>query len=161
MEEIAAQSDASGIDFDHIVVPNGSGGMHAGLVAGAIALGRAPSAIVGYSVFSQGDQARSITLEKAIRTLELIDPELTVSGEAIVIEGAHLGEGYGIPTDGMRRAVRLMASSEGLLLDPVYGGKAFAGLVHDVEGGRYRRGDRVLFIMTGGVPGLFAYRSAF
>jgi D-cysteine desulfhydrase len=61
----------------------------------------------------------------------------------------------------MRRAVRLLASTEGLLLDPVYGGKAFAGLLQDVASGKYRAGQRILFIMTGGTPGLFAYRSAF
>ncbi len=56
-------------------------------------------------------------------------------------------------------AVRLVARKEGLLLDPVYSGKAFAGLLHDIRDGRYRPGDAVLFVMTGGVPGLFAYRS--
>jgi D-cysteine desulfhydrase len=61
----------------------------------------------------------------------------------------------------MRAAVRLMASTEGLLLDPVYSGKAFAGLLHDIRAGQYKRGDTVLFLMTGGVPGLFAYRKAF
>jgi D-cysteine desulfhydrase len=58
-------------------------------------------------------------------------------------------------------AVRLMASKEGLLLDPVYSGKAFAGLLHDIRGGVYKSGENVLFLMTGGVPGLFAYQSVF
>ena len=61
----------------------------------------------------------------------------------------------------MLEAVRLMARTEGLLLDPVYGGKAFAGLLSDVKNGVYHPGDNVLFIMTGGTPGLFAYRAAF
>jgi D-cysteine desulfhydrase len=159
--EIAAQADASGISFDHIVVPNGSGGMHAGLVAGAVALGKSPTSIIGYTVLGLADQARSVTLDKTRQTVGLIDPALTVSDDDIIIDGGHLGEGYGIPTDGMRHAVRLLASSEGLLIDPVYGGKAFAGLLRDVETGRYRPGQRILFVMTGGLPGLFAYRSAF
>jgi L-cysteate sulfo-lyase len=159
--EIAAQADASGISFDHIVVPNGSGGMQAGLVAGAVALGKSPASIIGYTVLGPAEQARSITLDKTRQTIGLIDPALTVPDDAIIIDGAHRGDGYGIPTDGMRHAVRLLASSEGLLLDPVYGGKAFAGLLHDIETGRYRRGQRILFVMTGGLPGLFAYRSAF
>jgi D-cysteine desulfhydrase len=58
-------------------------------------------------------------------------------------------------------AVRRLARSEGLLLDPVYGGKAFAGLLHDIASGIYKPGDDLLFIMTGGVPGLFAYREIF
>ncbi len=159
--EIGEQSDASGHLFDQIVVPNGSGGMHAGLVAGFVALGKSPLSIVGQTVYGEPDHARSVTLEKANQTIRLMNPELTVPDDAIVIEGGQLGEGYGIPTDGMRNAVRLLASSEGLLLDPVYSGKAFAGLLHDVETGKYRPGQRILFVMTGGLPGLFAYRSAF
>ena len=61
----------------------------------------------------------------------------------------------------MLEAVRLMARTEGLLLDPVYSGKAFAGLLSDLKNGFYHSGDNVLFIMTGGTPGLFAYRTAF
>lgn len=61
----------------------------------------------------------------------------------------------------MLEAVRLLARSEGLLLDLVYSGKAFAGLLHDLRAGVYRPGEAVLFLMTGGVPGVFAYRSAF
>ena len=60
----------------------------------------------------------------------------------------------------MTDAVRLMARKEGLLLDPVYSGKAFAGLLHDIRSGAYKMGEAVLFVMTGGVPGLFAYCSA-
>ncbi len=61
----------------------------------------------------------------------------------------------------MIEAVRLMTSSEGLLLDPVYSGKAFAGLLADIRAGAFAPGESVLYVMTGGVPGLFAYRSTF
>ena len=61
----------------------------------------------------------------------------------------------------MLDAVRLLARTEGLLLDPVYTGKAFAGLIHDIRAGVYADGAAVLFVMTGGAPGLFAYRPAF
>jgi L-cysteate sulfo-lyase len=159
--EIAAQSNAAGLSFDRIVVPNGSGGTHAGLVAGFVALGLSPSSIVGHTVYGKADQAYSVTLDKANRTVKLINPALTVSDKAILIDEGQLGEGYGIPTDSMRAAVRLLASTEGLLLDPVYSGKAFAGLVRDAEAGNYRAGQGILFVMTGGLPGLFAYRSEF
>ncbi|MEK1850694.1 MAG: pyridoxal-phosphate dependent enzyme [Phyllobacterium sp.] len=69
--------------------------------------------------------------------------------------------GYGVPTPAMVEAVRLMASREGLLLDPVHGGKAFAGLLADISAGRYAAGDNVLFIVTGGSPGLYAYANDF
>jgi D-cysteine desulfhydrase len=61
----------------------------------------------------------------------------------------------------MRRAVKLLASEEGLLLDPVYSGKAFAGLIQSVENGTFGAGEKVLFLMSGGTPSLFAYRAVF
>lgn len=77
------------------------------------------------------------------------------------VSGSQLGAGYGVTTPAMLDAVRLMASREGLLLDPVYSGKAFAGLLADIAAGLYERGDNVLFVMTGGTPGLYAYASEF
>jgi hypothetical protein len=67
----------------------------------------------------------------------------------IDVKGEQLGAGYGLPTEAMFEAARLMARTEGLLLDPVYGGKAFAGLLAAVRNGRYRSGDAILFLMTG------------
>jgi D-cysteine desulfhydrase len=61
----------------------------------------------------------------------------------------------------MLNAVRTMGRTEGLLLDPVYSGKAFAGVLAAVRSGAYRPGEAILFLMTGGVPGLFAYQPAF
>jgi D-cysteine desulfhydrase len=159
--EIVAQSHAQNIAFDRIVVPNGSGGMQAGLVAGFVALGVDPSCIAAFTVLGSAGQARPITLEKANQTLQLIDPSLRVSEDAISIDETQRGPGYGIPTDNMRAAVRLMASTEGLLLDPVYSGKAFAGLVEDVRTGKHPAGQKILFVMSGGLPGLFAYRNEF
>jgi L-cysteate sulfo-lyase len=159
--EIALQSETMAVSFDHIVLPNGSGGMHAGLVAGFVALGVSPSHVIGHSVYAKAAQARSTTLERADHTVKLIDPDLRVDDSAISIDDGQLGDGYGIPTDSMRAAVRLLASTEGLLLDPVYSGKAFAGLLQQVSLGNYSEGQSILFIMTGGLPGLFAYRREF
>ncbi|QGZ65993.1 D-cysteine desulfhydrase family protein [Paraburkholderia acidisoli] len=158
--EILAQSQALNTPFARIVVPNGSGGMHAGLVAGFAALGVDPQLVQAFTVYSKADHARANTLDKANATARAIDAALTIEAPAVVIDESQLGDGYGIPTDSMREAVRLMASKEGLLLDPVYSGKAFAGLIADVRAGRHAPGDNVLFVMSGGTPGLFAYRSA-
>jgi L-cysteate sulfo-lyase len=159
--EIFDQSRESGIDFDHIVVANGSGGMQAGLIAGAIAAGLSPTKVVGYTVLAPLEKAHATTYEKVQQTLALIDSGLTVSGDDVVLHDDQLGNGYGLPTDSMRRAVNLLASQEGLLLDPVYSGKAFAGLIQNVENGKFAAGQKVLFIMSGGTPSLFAYRTAF
>ena len=144
-----------------IVTANGSAGIHAGLAAGPFAMGRDPTIAKSYVLLATKAHAETETLAEADATLALLKPGASLSSADIVIDGAHRGEGYGIPTDGMRAAVRLMARIEGVLLDPVYSGKAFAGLLHDVRSGRYRPGDAVLFLMIGGVPGLFAYPSAF
>lgn len=159
--EIAGQAEAMGLDLARIVVPNGSAGTHAGLAAGLAAMGRDTRLAQSYAVLAEADRARAETLEKANATLDLIRPGTTIAPEGIVLDGAHRGPGYGIPTDAMREAVRLMARTEGMLLDPVYSGKAFAGLLHDIRAGLYPAGAAVLFVMTGGVPGLFAYPDAF
>lgn len=79
----------------------------------------------------------------------------------INVRGDERGPGYGIPTSGMIEAIRMLVSTEGLLLDPVNSGKAFAGLLRAVRSGEFRPGASVLFVMAGGTPGLFAYRTAF
>lgn len=157
-EEILAQEAALGMRFREIVTPNGSSGTQAGLVAGFAALD-ADRPVRGLAVLKDQDLARTATLEKVRATLALIDAAPAFREEAVVVDGSQLGPGYGMPTDAMKAAVRLMAASQGLLIDPVYGGKAFAGLIAAVREGRYQAGDAVLFLMTGGAPGLFAYRS--
>ncbi|WP_336490071.1 D-cysteine desulfhydrase family protein [Methylobacterium nigriterrae] len=159
--EILEQAEALGLDFARVVTANGSAGTHAGLAAGLAATGRSPSLAQSYAVLAPEAAAAAETLEKANATAALLRPGLALGAADILVDGRHRGEGYGIPTDGMREAVRLMARNEGLLLDPVYSGKAFAGLLQDVRSGRFRAGDAVLFLMTGGVPGLFAYPGAF
>ncbi len=159
--EILTQSAEIGVDFSKIVVANGSSGTHAGLAAGLAAMGRDPRLATSYTVLAPVEDARAITLQNAEGTLALIGAERGLGEADILVESGARGAGYGIPTDAMKEAVRLMAQNEGLLLDPVYSGKAFAGLLADIRSGVFRRGDAVLFIMTGGVPGLFAYASEF
>lgn len=72
-----------------------------------------------------------------------------------------MGPGYGLPTPGMVEAVTLMARQEGILLDPVYSGKAMAGLIDLVRKGHFRKGQNVVFLHTGGSVGLFGYTEAF
>ncbi|WP_109483379.1 D-cysteine desulfhydrase family protein [Paraburkholderia sp. C35] len=159
--EILEQAREQGMRFDRIALPNGSGGTQAGLVAGLIALGEDPTCVVAHHVLATYDDTLSNTRQKAKETLALLRPELVLADESVIVAQGQRGEGYGIPTDAMREALRLLASTEGLLLDPVYSGKAFAGLLHDIRSGVFAPGAKVLFLMTGGLPGLYAYRSAF
>ncbi|MGH8388672.1 MAG: D-cysteine desulfhydrase family protein [Pseudomonas sp.] len=158
--EILHQADALGLQFDKIIVPNGSAGTHSGLLAG-VTLARSATHILGYSVLASEEQALATTLEKSRQTLHLLDASITLDEHLINVDGSQRGEAYGAPTAAMLEAVRLLASHEGLLTDPVYGGKAFAGLLAAVRRGDYPPASNLLFVMTGGLPGLFAYRSAF
>jgi L-cysteate sulfo-lyase len=159
--EITKQSLSLGVEFDRIVVANGSSGTHAGLSAGFAALGRTPAIVKSFSVLADESDTRRTTIEKTRATLALLDERATLDEADIEIAGNQRGLGYGVPTESMIEAVRLMAGREGLLLDPVYSGKAFAGLLADLRDGAFRPGQNVLFVMTGGVPGLFGYRSTF
>jgi len=160
-EEIEQQARTLGIAFSCTTLANGSSGTHAGLAAGFAALGKGAGFVKSYAVYSDEAKTRDTTFEKTQETLALLAPDVRVSKDDIHVDGRHRGEGYGIPTQEMVEAVRLMARCEGLLLDPVYSGKAFAGLLHDIRAGHFKPGEAVLFVMTGGVPGLYAYRSAF
>lgn len=159
--EIAAQESALGVTFAAIVAANGSSGTHAGLAAGFKALEMNPARIATFTVLATAETAHATTVDLARKTIALIDEGMTVDAAEIVVAGDQRGDGYGIPTDAMRVAVRLMATTEGLLLDPVYTGKAFAGVLAEIERGAFKNGDAILFLMSGGAPGLFAYRSTF
>jgi L-cysteate sulfo-lyase len=159
--EIASQERDLGTTFAAIVTANGSSGTHAGLAAGFRALGLDPARVASFAVLASAEETRATTLDLARFTLELIDNDATLDAAQIVVSGEELGSGYGLPTETMRAAVRRLGRCEGLVLDPVYSGKAFAGVLAEIERGRFKDGDAVLFLMTGGLPGLFAYRRAF
>jgi D-cysteine desulfhydrase len=159
--EILEQEAESGETFRQVLVANGSSGTHAGLAAGFAALGRGAGLVRSYSVLAEFEATLERTLSLTRETLALLGQgDMPEEGD-IDIDPTHRGVGYGIPTEEMIAAVRLLAQQEGLLVDPVYSGKAFAGLLADIRGGRYSAGESVLFVMTGGVPGLFAYRGIF
>ena len=157
--EIAQQEDELGMRFDRIVVPNGSSGTHAGLVAGFAAMDRDPARVRAFAVLADAGVAASTTLGLARDALALLGSTAALGPEHVRVDGSQRGDGYGVPTDAMKEALRGMARAEGILLDPVYSGKAFAGLLSDLQRGAVRDGEHVLFIATGGQPGLYAYRA--
>lgn len=159
--ELDAQLSSAGLDDAVIVLPNGSNGTHAGLLAGFKALGLPPGRLQAFTVLAKAENSRSATLAMANRTLELLGLHERLGIDDVQVADDQRGQGYGLITDAMLAAVRLMASCEGLLLDPVYSGKAFAGMLANVRSGRYPVGSSVVFLMTGGTPALFAYRNAF
>jgi L-cysteate sulfo-lyase len=95
------------------------------------------------------------------RTADCIGIEGGVDRTAVVADGDYVGPGYGLPTPGMIEAVEMLARHEGILLDPVYTGKGMAGLIGLIRKGRFRKGQNVIFVHTGGAAGLFGYRALF
>ncbi|WDZ96663.1 D-cysteine desulfhydrase family protein [Herbaspirillum sp. WKF16] len=161
-QEILQQQQALGVAFDAIVVPNGSSGTHAGLAAGMIHAGLPAQRVRGFSVLGEAEATRQATQALAQSALELLGAGAgTLGADDIVVDGGQRGAGYGIATGAMADAVGALARSEGLLLDPVYSGKAFAGLLAGIREGQFASGANLLFVMTGGTPALYAYRDAF
>ena len=160
MEEVEAQSTALGLRFDCIVTASGSGGTQGGLILGRRLL-RAPTEIIGISDGEPADELTTAVLEVANAGAAVLRVDETFTRDDVTIYDEYAGEGYGIPTPEMVEAVRLVARTEGIVLDPVYSGKAMAGLMDLVRQGRFDRETRILFLHTGGMPALFAYANAF
>ncbi len=158
--EILEQQLTQQIHFDTIVVPNGSSGTHAGLLAAAL-ISESPVRIRSYNVLGTPDGTQLATRSKTQAVLDLLGTGMPVTDTQVMIDNNYRGASYGIPTQEMVEAVTLLARTEGILLDPVYSGKAFAGLLGDIRKGIIQPGTDILFIATGGTPVLFAYRSVF
>ena len=91
------------------------------------------------------------------RCAAILDIDTRLAPEEIESHDAYIGERYGVVTDACREAVQLLARTEGVILDPVYSGKAFAGMLDQIAGGRFAKDETVVFVHTGGTPALFAY----
>jgi len=141
-----------GFEFDHIICAEGSGGTMAGLALGA-KLFMPGARVTGMMVDS--DPFEEITLRLMREAAALLGADVSVSADDFDLRDL-CGPGYAIPSEEGNAAVALMASQEGLFLDPVYTGKAFAGLCAMAKEGAFQPSDRVLFLHSGGAGGLFA-----
>jgi D-cysteine desulfhydrase len=156
MDELFRQALHQGLHLDHIVIASSSGGTQAGIVTGARALsfrGR----ILGISVDKPAAALRRIIVDLSQLTAAHLGLHEEVEPEHVHISDAYLGEGYGVLGEAEREAIRLVARTEGLLLDPVYTGRAMAGLIDLTRQGEFASQETVLFWHTGGTPALFAY----
>ena len=141
-----------GLHFDHIVCAEGSGGTMAGLALGA-KLYLPGTRVTGMMVDS--DPFEEITVRLMREAAALLDADVQVSAADFDLRDL-CGPGYAIPSQEGNAAVAMMAENEGIFLDPVYTGKAFAGLIAMAKEGAFRPTDRVLFLHSGGAGGLFA-----
>jgi D-cysteine desulfhydrase len=155
-EELLAQSFDLGVPFDHMICASGSAGTHAGLLVG-LTLASADLPLTGINVRRPRAEQEGNVHELAAETARLLGVEAPPRGSVMALD-EWVGGGYSIPTDGMVKAVRTLARLEGVLLDPVYTGKAMDGLISLVRRGHFKTGERVVFLHTGGSPGLYAYQ---
>ena len=159
--ELVCQANDRGLRIDHLVHATGSAGTQAGLVVGLEAM-HSGIPVYGVGVNKPRDAQEAAVFDLAQRTCDFLSLGADfVAREKIVANSDYVGPGYGLPTDGMREAVTMMARLEGILLDPVYAGKGFAGLVDLVRKGHFRAGENVVFLHTGGSVSLFAYPDIF
>ncbi|MEW6568822.1 MAG: D-cysteine desulfhydrase family protein [Chloroflexota bacterium] len=152
VEELLDQGEA----FDRIVVASSSGGTQAGLVAGARLHGYG-GRISGISVDQVASVLRARVASLAGETAVVLGQRLEVVAEEVEVFDEYLGGGYGVMGEAEREAIALFARHEGILLDPVYTGRAAAGMIDLIRRGVVRSEERVLFWHTGGTPALFAY----
>jgi D-cysteine desulfhydrase family pyridoxal phosphate-dependent enzyme len=152
-QEFLAQEPPQKVDW--IVVASSSGGTQAGLALGARRAGW-QGRVLGISIDEPASELQITVADLANAAAERLGEEISLAPEEINVNADYLGEGYGVMGDAEREAIRLFAQSEGLLLDPVYTGRAAAGLLDLIHRGFFKPGETVLFWHTGGTPALFA-----
>ena len=156
--EIVEQMGSRDLHIDTVVHASGSAGTQAGLVAAAKAV--APDIrIVGISVASDRDTLRGKVKTIAEDLLEMLTIDTEIEDNDVIVFDQYLDPGYGILTPEISRAIAALARSDGVVLDPVYTGKAWVGLSDLMKTGFVSQNENVVFIHTGGTPALFPYRS--
>ena len=156
--EIAQQSSAVGLVPEAIVHCSGSGATQAGLVVGA-RRALPDTRVVGIDIDAEPERVRGDVVTYAKSAAALLDQPFDESDVEVV--AGHAGPAYGVAHEATVEAIKLGAGLEGLVLNPVYSGKGLAGLIALVRGGRWTKGQDIVFIHTGGAPSLFAYRHLF
>jgi 1-aminocyclopropane-1-carboxylate deaminase/D-cysteine desulfhydrase-like pyridoxal-dependent ACC family enzyme len=149
--ELAEQLPAVGIGEATILLPSATGGTHAGLLAGLATAAPPPRSVIGLAVAAPAAELRPKIAGLLVGLAPLAG--VSVPAAAIVLDDDQLGAAYGRPTEAAKEATRILARTEGILVDPIYTAKALAGLVARVRDGRLR--GPVVFWHAGGLPGLF------
>ncbi len=159
-QEILEQCATRQFHPDAIVMASSSGGTQAGLIAGMRIMNASNTRIVGVDVDSNPYELQNAVMD-SIRDVYHQLGRRQADENVVEVQLGQGGPGYGLPTVEMCEAIQLMAREEGILLDPVYTGKALAALVSDIRNKTYSDEQHVIFLHTGGTFGLFAYQSLF
>ncbi|GLK47671.1 D-cysteine desulfhydrase [Brevundimonas intermedia] len=155
--ELVVQADDMDLAIDRIVTATGSAGTHAGLVAGLAVIG-AYIPVLGIGVRAPKDRQEANVFKLAEETAALLGQPGRIARDRVVADCDYVGEGYGLIDQGVIDALTLAARLDGIVLDPVYSGKAMKGLIALARGGAFK-GETVVFLHTGGAQGLFGYQT--
>jgi D-cysteine desulfhydrase len=155
-QEILEQMFEQSLKINHIVTASGSSGTHAGLLTGFYGT-NSNIPVIGINVSRKKEEQANLVYRNVLKTAEYVGVEETIPFEAVTCFDDYVGPGYSLPTKKMIEAIHLLAKTEGILLDPVYTGKAMAGLIDLIKKGYFKETDKVLFIHTGGSPALYAF----
>ena len=159
-QELMQQADEMGLRIDRMVTATGSAGTQAGLVVG-LEGANAGVPVLGIGVRLPKDRQEANVHRLAEATADYVGVRGGIARSAVAANCDYVGPGYGQPTPGMTEAVLMLARLEGILLDPVYSGKAMAGLIDLIRKGEIRKGETIVFLHTGGAVGLFGYTGVF
>lgn len=158
-KELNAQREALKVDFSHIIFASSSGATHAGLMLGNKIL-QTYSQIIGINI-DKGEMDKvpfdEHIVSLANSTAQFIAADYQFTADDLILNSDYVGDGYGVIGELEKEAIALTAQNEGILLDPVYTGRAMGGLVDMIRTGQIKATDNVLFWHTGGAPALFAY----
>ena len=157
MLELNNQLWEQGVQANRLYHAAGSGGTQAGVVLGAALYG-AEYETIGVAVSGDAEQKIDRCTALIDETSFLLGIDVPLTSSDVVVDDSQVGEGYGIPTEATLEAIQTLALSEGIFLDPVYTGKAFAAMLADIRSGAVRSDETVIFLHTGGTPALFAKR---
>jgi L-cysteate sulfo-lyase len=158
--ELITQANDLGLKIDHVVHATGSAGTQAGMIVG-LAGSRSGVPLLGIGVRAPRERQEKSVFDLACATADLCGIPGAVSRDDVVADCDYVGPGYGVSTPASIEAIEILARLEGILLDPVYSGKAMAGLIDLARKGRFKKGENVVFIHTGGSVGLFGYVADF
>jgi len=159
-EETLVQLFDLGMDIDHVILTSGSAGTHAGFLTGFKGC-NAHIPVAGISINRPKEPQTDLVYGLARQVSAKLRLDNPVSRDEVAVYDEYVGEGYSRPTAGMVEAVRLLAESEAILMDPVYTGKAMAGMIDLIRKGVFCKGQKLLFLHTGGSPALYAYTDTF
>lgn len=158
--ELVNQANEINLRIDHLVHATGSSGTQAGLVTGLCGLS-CDIPLLGIGVRAPQEKQETMVHDLALKTAAYMGTGIDVPRERVVANCDYVGAGYGLPTDSMIEAVRMLAELEGILLDPVYSGKGMAGLIDLVRKGHFADCQNIVFLHTGGSVALFGYPETF